>query len=111
MGVDVGDRCGYAIRFEDKTTSKTEIKFMTDGKTLPPRNCCLFITFFLFCIVVLLSGLLLREAMSDPLLRRYAAIILDEAHERTVQSDLLFGILKAVQTRRNQPVDGQPPVT
>lgn len=45
--------------------------------------------------------------MSDPLLRRYAAIILDEAHERTVQSDILFGILKQVQHRRKQPVNGK----
>lgn len=74
-GCRLGGEVGYAIRFEDRTSPATVIKYMTDG-------------------------MLLREALLDPLLRDYAVVILDEAHERTVQTDVLFGLLKQCVRRR-----------
>ncbi|XP_059445205.1 pre-mRNA-splicing factor ATP-dependent RNA helicase DEAH10-like isoform X2 [Corylus avellana] len=71
-GVELGQRVGYSIRFEDVTSGSTRIKYMTDG-------------------------LLLREALLDPYLSRYSVIIVDEAHERTVHTDVLLGLLKNVQ--------------
>ncbi|OXB73720.1 UNVERIFIED_CONTAM: hypothetical protein H355_014955 [Colinus virginianus] len=68
-------RVGYTIRFEDKSSSQTLLKYMTDG-------------------------MLLREAMADPLLERYSVIVLDEAHERTLATDVLFGLLKEVCKNR-----------
>lgn len=73
--VRLGDQVGYTIRFEDKSSGSTILKYMTDG-------------------------MLLREAMSDPLLARYSIIILDEAHERTLATDVLFGLLKEVIKNR-----------
>jgi len=69
MDVKLGEQCGYTIRFEDCTSPRTMLKYMTDG-------------------------MLLREAMNDPMLSRYASVILDEAHERTVSTDVLMGLLK-----------------
>ena len=67
---------GYTIRFDDCTDPvKTRIKFVTDG-------------------------VLLRETMSDPLLSRYSVIMLDEAHERSLDTDILMGLLKKIQRRR-----------
>ncbi|GER31861.1 RNA helicase family protein [Striga asiatica] len=75
-GVALGQKVGYAIRFEDVTSGSTKIKYMTDG-------------------------LLLREALLDPYLSKYSVIIVDEAHERTVQTDVLLGLLKSVQRTRS----------
>lgn len=72
MDVELGQEVGYNIRFEDNTSPKTFLKYMTDG-------------------------MLLREAMSDPKLSRYSAIVLDEAHERTLSTDILMGLLKEVR--------------
>lgn len=75
MDVDLGQEVGYSIRFENKTSSKTVLKYLTDG-------------------------MLLREAMDDHNLSKYSCIILDEAHERTLSTDILMGLLKQVTTRR-----------
>lgn len=75
MDVTLGDEVGYSIRFEDVTGEKTILKYMTDG-------------------------MLLREAMNDHTLQRYSTIILDEAHERTLATDILMGLLKEVALRR-----------
>jgi pre-mRNA-splicing factor ATP-dependent RNA helicase DHX15/PRP43 len=75
MDVVLGAEVGYSIRFEDCTSSKTSLKYMTDG-------------------------MLLREAMSDPLLESYGCILLDEAHERTLATDILMGLLKEVCRQR-----------
>ncbi|CAI5495714.1 unnamed protein product [Closterium sp. Naga37s-1] len=76
MGVALGERVGYSIRFENVTTQGvTQIKFLTDG-------------------------VLLREMMEDPLLSRYSVIMVDEAHERSLATDILLGLLKKVMRRR-----------
>ncbi|KAF4635844.1 hypothetical protein G7Y89_g2245 [Cudoniella acicularis] len=75
MDVKLGEEVGYSIRFEDVTGPKTILKYMTDG-------------------------MLLREAMHDHNLTRYSCIILDEAHERTLSTDILMGLLKEVAIRR-----------
>lgn len=75
LDVNLGEEVGYSIRFEDKTSPKTLLKYMTDG-------------------------MLLREAMNDHSLSRYSTIMLDEAHERTMATDVLMGLLKEVVARR-----------
>ncbi|KIH95249.1 ATP-dependent RNA helicase DDX35 [Sporothrix brasiliensis 5110] len=74
-GCDIGKEVGYSIRFEDVTSSMTRIKFMTDG-------------------------LLIREALVDPLLSRYSVIMVDEAHERSISTDILLGLLRKIRRRR-----------
>lgn len=76
MDVKLGEEVGYSIRFENKTSPKTILKYMTDG-------------------------MLLREAMEDHDLTKYSCIILDEAHERTLATDILMGLIKQVVQRRS----------
>lgn len=75
FGCRLGQEVGYTIRFEDCTSSETLIKYMTDG-------------------------MLLRECLVDLDLKGYAVIMLDEAHERTIHTDVLFGLLKNAVKRR-----------
>ncbi|KAL7450794.1 hypothetical protein ACHAWC_002655, partial [Mediolabrus comicus] len=72
----LGGTVGYSIRFEDQTSDHTLIKYMTDG-------------------------VLLRESLRDPDLNKYSAIIMDEAHERSLNTDVLFGVLRKVAGRRS----------
>ena len=74
-GTEPGKEVGYTVRFDDCTCKNTKLKYMTDG-------------------------MLLREALLDPLLRRYSTVLLDEAHERTVATDVLLGLLKAARSKR-----------
>ena len=76
MNVRLGSECGYSIRFEDCTNEKTVLKYMTDG-------------------------MLLREFLSAPDLKDYIAIMIDEAHERTLHTDILFGLIKDIARFRD----------
>jgi pre-mRNA-splicing factor ATP-dependent RNA helicase DHX16 len=71
MGVKLGNEVGYSIRFEDQTSDKTVLKYMTDG-------------------------MLLREFLTEPDLGGYSALMIDEAHERTLSTDILFGLVKDI---------------
>lgn len=75
VGCRLGEEVGYTIRFEDVTSPATKIKYMTDG-------------------------MLQREILIDPDLTRYSVIMLDEAHERTIATDVLFALLKKTLKRR-----------
>ncbi len=75
MNVKVGEEVGYVVRFEDVTSPKTIIKYMTDG-------------------------ILLRETLVDSDLEKYSCIIMDEAHERTLSTDVLMGLFKNLLARR-----------
>ncbi|KAI1058920.1 hypothetical protein LB507_003616 [Fusarium sp. FIESC RH6] len=75
VGCELGKEVGYSIRFEDVTSASTKIKFLTDG-------------------------LLIREALVDPLLTRYSVIMVDEAHERSISTDVLLGLLKKIRRKR-----------
>ncbi|QRV89756.1 Helicase associated domain (HA2) [Ceratobasidium sp. AG-Ba] len=76
MGTSLGSTVGYSVRFDEKAGPDTRIKYLTDG-------------------------MLVRELLSDPLLSRYNVIIVDEAHERTLRTDMLLGSLKRIQQDRN----------
>uniref|UniRef100_A0A914X0A8 RNA helicase n=1 Tax=Plectus sambesii TaxID=2011161 RepID=A0A914X0A8_9BILA len=71
----LGHEVGYVVRFDDVTDASTQVKYMTDG-------------------------ILVRELMSDPLLTKYSVIMIDEAHERSINTDLLLGLLRKIITKR-----------
>ncbi|XP_075890985.1 ATP-dependent RNA helicase DHX8 [Nelusetta ayraudi] len=76
-GCRLGQEVGYTIRFEDCTSTETVIKYMT-------------------------HGMLQRECLLDPDMSQYSLIMLDEAHERTIHTDVLFGLLKkTIQKRKD----------
>lgn len=69
LGVAIGQDIGYVVRFEEKMSDRTQVKYMTDG-------------------------ILIRECLSDRALSQYDLIMIDEAHERSLNTDILFGLLK-----------------
>lgn len=73
----LGSKVGYTVRFDDTSSSETILKYLTDG-------------------------MLLREILSDELLLRYKVVVLDEAHERTLRTDMLFGMIKKIQQIREE---------
>ncbi|KAL6826475.1 P-loop containing nucleoside triphosphate hydrolase protein [Trichoderma camerunense] len=75
VGCKLGEEVGYNVRFDDCTSPATRIKYMTDG-------------------------MLQREILMDPDMKRYSCIMLDEAHERTISTDVLFALLKKALKRR-----------
>ncbi|KAH0584186.1 putative ATP-dependent RNA helicase DHX35 [Termitomyces sp. J132] len=76
VGTTLGDEIGYTIRFEDVSNKdRTRILYLTDG-------------------------MLFREILVDPLLSRYSVIMIDEAHERSIYTDLLLGVLKKIRRKR-----------
>ena len=76
LGETVGQSVGYKIRFTDKTSRHSVIKIMTDG-------------------------ILLAETLNDPLLNRYDTLIVDEAHERSLNIDFILGIVKTLLQKRS----------
>ncbi|XP_067933962.1 pre-mRNA-splicing factor ATP-dependent RNA helicase DHX16-like [Watersipora subatra] len=76
LGYKLGAEVGYSIRFEDCTSDRTKLKYMTDG-------------------------MLLREFLSEPDLSGYSVLIIDEAHERTLHTDILFGLVKDIARFRS----------
>jgi pre-mRNA-splicing factor ATP-dependent RNA helicase DHX16 len=75
LNVKLGQEVGYSIRFEDSTSDSTVLKYMTDG-------------------------ILLREFLTEPDLKSYSCLMIDEAHERTLHTDILFGLVKDVARSR-----------
>lgn len=80
QNVAVGTLVGYSVRFDEVSSSETRIKYLTDG-------------------------MIVRELLSDPLLSRYSVVIVDEAHERTLRTDILISNLKTIQKTRNSATD------
>jgi ATP-dependent RNA helicase DHX33 len=83
QNTQLGTRVGYSVRFDEKCSRGTKIKYLTDG-------------------------MLVRELLGDPLLSKYNVIIVDEAHERTLRTDFLLASLKNIQKKRNAKSEKQP---
>ncbi|CAL5388113.1 unnamed protein product [Camellia sinensis] len=150
-GVELGQKVGYSVRFDDMTSSSTRIKYMTDGFLLRHREMVIYMeesqSFMevslgpseflvlkmvhrawiiytdelyrnvyllklhhvaLFACILMNAEYAHREALLDPYLSRYAVIIVDEAHERTVHTDVLPGLLKSAQNVRSGSVNQCP---
>lgn len=76
LDVECGDVVGYVVRFDTKTSERTKLVYMTDG-------------------------LLLKEFVEDPNVEKYGIILIDEAHERNINSDIIIGLLKQLAERRD----------
>ena len=81
-----GTIVGHRVRFDDST----DIRGLNTTK-----------------IIYVTDGMLLREAISDPLLCRYGLVVLDEAHERSLQTDVLFGVVKRAMAARKRMIEGE----
>ena len=79
MGSNTGALCGYHVRLDRTISKKTQIQYVTDG-------------------------ILLRECIIDPLLQKYSLIVLDEVHERSLNSDILLALIKGIQSKRKLKV-------
>jgi HrpA-like RNA helicase len=77
VGINVGEEVGYHVRFDDKTSEGTNINFMTEG-------------------------ILLKMMEGDPLLSDYAVVMVDEVHERNIDTDLILGMVKRIQPLRKE---------
>lgn len=75
INCELGSTVGYSVRFDEKCSPQTRIRYMTDG-------------------------MLFRETLFDPLLSRYSVVMIDEAHERTIYTDLLLALLKKIIKQR-----------
>ena len=82
VGCQLGGTVGYTVRFDDRSSQATRLKYVTDGT-------------------------LLQEILGDPLLDSYDIVVIDEAHERSLRTDMILGFLKQIQAKRRQ----RPPVT
>ncbi|XP_072248973.1 probable ATP-dependent RNA helicase DHX40 [Leuresthes tenuis] len=82
MRCSLGREVGYQVRFDDCTSQDTVVKYMTDG--------CL-----------------LREVLADPALSQYSVVILDEVHERSLNTDILLGLLKKVFSNPSKATKGR----
>ncbi|KNC83419.1 ATP-dependent RNA helicase DHX35, variant [Sphaeroforma arctica JP610] len=76
VGCRIGGKVGYSVRFDNAEGATTQIKYMTDG-------------------------MLVRETLMDPLLQRYSTIMVDEAHERGLYTDVLLGLLRKIMKKRS----------
>lgn len=88
VGCRLGSEVGYTIRFEDLTGPDTKIKFMVSMARVRITE-------------LQTDGVLLRELLLDPDCSKYSVIMLDEAHERTIATDVLFGLMKSRSTRHS----------
>lgn len=77
LGTEVGDLVGFKVRFDKQTSDKTKITFLTDGY-------------------------LMMDAIRDKLFTQYSVIIVDEAHERSVETDVVLSLLRNAQVLRKK---------
>ena len=107
MGTKIGQEVGYSIRFENCTSEKTVIKYMTGmGHTHHTLSLCAdvlvqtsdLLPVLLPCcyMYVYVDGMLLREFLTEPDMASYSCVIIDEAHERTLHTDVLLGLCKDI---------------
>ena len=108
MGCRLGDQVGYTVRFDDQTSPQTQVKVsayarcLTPGRRQPTRSSILIFVHLPNCSSQYVTdGILVREAtLHDPLLSQYSVIILDETHERNLNTDTLLGLVKKIRRKR-----------